>query len=296
MTYPLFHDPVPDVTPQRLPDWLVRMPAGTLEDAAICSGAALAMLHMVRARPDLPDALWRARLALTAAAHCANLAGRRENEAALRDETCLLRPGDQPGPAGAIALVWQNVIARPLSQSRLQRALPGLDAAQLRAWAAPGAGNPVAQAAQMIEMVLSDAPRDELTALILADAALARALGWDHLIPLLGAGMPRRDLTARGDALRLACHQALIRSIRRALPLAAGLSHSAARLKAVAPKLRAKAAPRAIELFLTRDATAPAQLTGAMSDRAARRLCDRLVALGALRELTGRDTFRLFGL
>jgi hypothetical protein len=32
-----------------------------------------------------------------------------------------------------------------------------------------------------------------------------------------------------------------------------------------------------------------------MSDRAARRLCDRLVALGALRELTGRDSFRLYG-
>ena len=32
-----------------------------------------------------------------------------------------------------------------------------------------------------------------------------------------------------------------------------------------------------------------------MSDRAARRLCDRLVALGAVRELTGRDTFRLYG-
>ena len=63
------------------------------------------------------------------------------------------------------------------------------------------------------------------------------------------------------------------------------------------PKLRAKGAGRAVELFLSRDAVAPAALVrgGELSDRAARRLCDRLVALGALRELTGRDAFRLYG-
>jgi hypothetical protein len=33
-----------------------------------------------------------------------------------------------------------------------------------------------------------------------------------------------------------------------------------------------------------------------MTDRAARRFCDRLVELGVARELTGRPTFRLYGI
>lgn len=63
--------------------------------------------------------------------------------------------------------------------------------------------------------------------------------------------------------------------------------------------MRAKAAVRAVELFLSRDALTPAalawELRKSLSDRAARRLCERLVNLGALRELTGRNTFRMYG-
>jgi Fic family protein len=33
-----------------------------------------------------------------------------------------------------------------------------------------------------------------------------------------------------------------------------------------------------------------------MTDRAARRFCDRLVELGVAQELTGRPTFRLYGI
>lgn len=78
--------------------------------------------------------------------------------------------------------------------------------------------------------------------------------------------------------------------------MASDLARRAARLRAVAPKLRAKGAGRAVEVILSRDAVTPAALTGPLSDRAARRLCDRLVDLGAVRELTGRDMFRLYGL
>jgi hypothetical protein len=145
----------------------------------------------------------------------------------------------------------------------------------------------------VLEAVLTEEPRAESAALIFADAALAQALGWEHLVPLLAAGLKRADLRKQGDDLRLACYRALISSAVEAVRQAADLARRAAHLKAVAPKLRAKGAGDAVEMFLTRDAVAPSALP--LPDRAARRLCDRLVDLSAVRELTGRDTFRLYG-
>ncbi len=112
-------------------------------------------------------------------------------------------------------------------------------------------------------------------------------------MPLLAAGIKRVDLRKQGEELRLACHRALIPSAVEVVRLSADLARRAAHLKAVAPKLRAKGARKAVQMFLTRDAVAPSALP--LPDRAARRLCDRLVDLGAVRELTGRDTFRLYG-
>jgi DNA-binding IclR family transcriptional regulator len=62
--------------------------------------------------------------------------------------------------------------------------------------------------------------------------------------------------------------------------------------------LRAKGARRVIDMLLADDAVTPAAAArrASLSDRAARRLFDRLVNLGALRELSGRDNFRIYGL
>ncbi len=153
---------------------------------------------------------------------------------------------------------------------------------------------PIVRAARALETVLSEFPREETPGLILADAVLAQVLDWKHLVPLLSAGLKRRDLRKTGDELRQACHRAVIASAAEATSLAADLARRTARLQAVAPKLRAKGAGAALELFLTQDAVAPAALP--LSNRSARRFCDRLVDLGVARELTGRDTFRLYGL
>jgi len=276
------------------PGWIMSGSAESLEVAAFRSGAALAHLATVTADPALPQALWRDRLALAAAGSCAAMAGRREGQGALRDALHLTGPGDDPGPAGRIARQWSRAAARPVSVAHLAATLQGIAARRIALFLDATGPTPVDRAALVVEAALTDHPRMEVDALILADAALARSLGASHVLPLLALTLKPRDLRLRGDDLRMACHRAVASGVAQALPLAGELARAAARLRAVAPKLRAKAAGRAVDLFLSRDALAPAALTF-MSDRAARRLCDRLVALGALRELTGRDTFRLYG-
>lgn len=277
----------------RMPAWVTSARAETLEDVVFLSGAALSHLHLVLGCAEVPHDLLRDRLALRAAEACVAFSGRPERAGELRDAVHLLRPGDLPGPAGEIYLAWRRAVERPLSIKALGRALPAFEPGQIAGWLDAGQGTPVVRAAMVLEAVLSEAPRADVPALILADIALAQALGWGHLVPLLATGLKRADLRKRGDDLRFACHRALISLVVDAVRLAADLARRAAHLKTVAPKLRAKGAGNAVEMFLTRDAMAPSALP--LPDRAARRLCDRLVDLGAVRELTGRDTFRLYG-
>ncbi len=278
----------------RMPAWVTSARAETPEDVAFLSGAALSHLHVVLSRDDVPHALLRERLALRAAEACVAFSGRPERGADLRDAVHLMRPGDRPGPAGETCLAWRRAVGRPVSLKALDRALPTLDPRQIAIWLDAGQGAPVSRAAMVLEAVLEKAPRAEMQALVLADAALAQALGWDHLLPLLASGLKQADLRKRGEDLRLACHRALLASAIEAARLSTDFARRVAHMKAVAPKLRAKGAGDAVEMFLTRDAVAPTALP--LPDRAARRLCDRLVALGAIRELTGRETFRLYGL
>ncbi|QBX99327.1 DUF1403 family protein [Rhodophyticola sp. CCM32] len=280
----------------RLPTWVTSASAETPEDVAFLSGAALNHLHLVLNREDVPQTLLRARLALRAADASMTHQGRPERASELRDAVAFLQPGDSPGPAGEVYLSWRRAIERPVSVNALHRALPDLEPDQIAVWLdGSGQGAPVARAAAVVEAVLTDRPRDHTGAVLLADATLAQALGWSHVTSLLGLSLKRGDLRKSGDELRLACHRAITTGVIEATRQAADLSRRAARLREVAPKLRAKGAEEAVAVFLASDAVAPTALTSLRSDRAARRFCDRLVALGAVRELTGRDTFRLYG-
>jgi hypothetical protein len=298
-----------------LPSWVIQNHGKALEAEVFLAGASLAMLHMVLADPSqiLPAALLRNRLALRAAEACLKLEGRRESEADIRDAYYLTRIGDVMGPAGEMFARWHKVSAIGLKHKdwlvRLKACVTEAIAEELPEWidtamaGGPAAGGPVAQAAKMIALVMAAFPREEASALICGDVVLARALGWAHPVPLLGMHLKRRELQVVGDELSLACHRATRLGAQDAVRLSHDLARRAPRLRNVAPKLRAKGSDAAVALFLREDAVLPSAMLApriqgtsiTMTDRAARRLCDRLVELGVVRELTGRSTFRLYG-
>ena len=146
-------------------------------------------------------------------------------------------------------------------------------------------------------------PHAEPLAIWVADAGLAKNLNWAVPVPLLagelferrGAGEGRRPHPGEAGWGKLAA-LSYARAALAALDLAQDLSRRAGRLTDAAPKLRAKGKGRALEALLDDDAVSAATPMPNLSDRARRRLFERLVILGAARELTGRAAFRLYGL
>ncbi|WP_341236020.1 DUF1403 family protein [uncultured Sulfitobacter sp.] len=294
-----------------LPRWVTSAQGQDTDTVAFTSGAALAKLDVVLRdrRGTLPSVLLRDRMAVEASIACLKLENRRETTSDIRDAVCLARAGDALGPAGDIFLAWRKLAQINLTASgwkeRVTKLLPG-PVAEAMPELGSLEGTPVAQAAQVLADVLQQFLRQEAAALMLADVVLARAIGWDRVIPLLAAHLPRKDIRgiAEDETDPAQCaHRAMVVACDGAIRSAADLSRRAKKLRAVAPKLRAKGSNEALDLFLSHDAVSPSGMLSPMivgtsmpmTDRAARRFCDRLVELGVVRELTGRPTFRLYG-
>ena len=265
----------------------------------------------------------RQRLALRAAAACAAMARLREDEAGLRDTEHLTpsTAGAHTSSAGRLHRLWRLFATRPARlYAPLIRAAadcldlpPDLDCEALAALAqdsstAESPVNAVARISAQALHVLDDAPQidAEILALWLADLALALRLRWEAPLPLLATAIMHPSLrTESGRRPRpsdadwsLSVARADARAAQEAYALAGELSRRSEMLLSVAPKLRAKGAARVVDLLLADDCASVARAAKAagLSDRASRRLFDRLVELGAARELSGRANFRLYGL
>lgn len=313
-----------------VPAWLRRaipdaqgLAGKDVEEIALAAGAAIGALDAMVRRQERWAGAWRQRLALSAAAVTAKQVGRVEDESALRDAVLLTRPGDNVGPAGFLLLAWHRLASKPaedlLTGKNLAAVLKGLGLTRSDE-AVSDLTDDLRQLAAntgTVETLVGAFAAAEcygfgrVLGAWLADALLAQRLGWTHAIPLLGGeaalavgtGRPRRPVSATlaagaetesDRAKSLLAAQA--RAALRAIDLSAELERRAGRLLAVAPKLRAKAADAVVDKLLSDDAIVASEKIAGMSDRGLRRLFDRLVEVGAVRELSGRPTFRIYGL
>ncbi|QKC86948.1 DUF1403 family protein [Mesorhizobium sp. NZP2077] len=305
--------------PPAVPAWaLAAGDASSDADAAFQAGAALGTLDMLaRAQPAWAGA-WRQRLALKCATASMRLAGRAEDEAALRDAWYLRPTGADPGPAGAILGAWRQLAGQPpaATPDRLAKIVELLgfawDGAALAALCTEieelaRSGRPAPFAAAAIAAhIVATRPDAELLAWWVADLVLAQSLRWPRPLPLLmaqvfapafraEAGGGKRIRPSERDFERAVC-VASVQAAAQACRLAGELSRRAEKLLAVAPKLRAKGAGEVIFLLLNEDAVSGSLTTKDLSRFASRRLFERLQQLEAVRELSGRPIFRLFGL
>lgn len=299
----------------QLPGWVTSRRAETLETVAFRSGAALTVLDQLIGdlRHGVPVKLLANRLALIAATATSKLEGRLAREADIRDAYHLTPPGEPRGPDGDLLAFWREAvrlrlngpgeIADLIAPDRAEDVAGWLDAGQDRA----RTHGPLAGCVAVMRAVLETDDRAERVACLLSDIVLARVLNWKIVLPVSEQYLTKaalRDVSANGQGAELAVQRRILESLEETIRMARDLARRAEALRAVAPKLRAKGSAAAVNLFLSEDAVAPASMLSPhirgtsipMTDRAARRFCDRLVELGVARELTGRPTFRLYGI
>lgn len=310
------HSPSPTWS-SRLPGWALsrgRDPSDV--DAAFAAGIALKSLDdLIRADPPWLGC-WRDRFALKSATVAARMFGRSEEEPAIRDAVLLTGSGDDPGPAGKLFLATRMLVRRTGTiTTPFVRELATLLGMKWDDGLAsiPDMVDTTIQSGRLVPLVVAELisamtttrPDAEVMALGLAEMVLAQKLNWPRPVPLLlpvRYGPAFRTIGGRGrvrpgePAYPKAICLALVDGVDAALRSAVEIERRAARLLAVVPKVRTKGAEPVIRRLLAEDAV-PASAPGSKLSRwAANRLFERLESFEAIRELSGRSSFRIFGL
>lgn len=281
-------------------------------EAGFKAGASLAVLDHLLAAPLAHRGIWLDRLALRAAVAAAHALGRTEDDAGIRDAVTLRQGSADPGPGGRLLTLWRRLASRsPTPEPAAIRSAAALIGATINddvlatAEQLANSTRPaIAAAAEMLLACHGERAERAILGCWLADMVLARRLCWPTAVPLLAGSLLNRSWRASLDGSRWGSaapdltrwFHGYADAAAVAVNLAADLERRAEFLIAVRPKLRAKAAAKVVERLLNQDAIAASEPFPGISDRGLRRLFDRLHNLGAIRELSGRPSFRLYGL
>lgn len=279
-------------------------------------GARLADLHQALAISPIAG-LVADRASLMATAKMLASAGRPETVPQLRDMRMM---GDPAGPGAPTLAAWSWLASLPWEEcaatrhrsthddlqgmatdhrhhNRLFELIRGLgwrdtDEALLHLVLAVGTAAALPCPLAALGTVLEATAGLPLPICLLAgDYVVGRCLGWP--LPLYSLGLGRRE---QPDPSVPAIARALLAGTGEILSLLRPLASQAARLLDSGRQVRTRQAAGVITRILSRDAVWSAALADLLPDRPARRLLQRLVDLGALRELTGRPSYRLYGL
>jgi hypothetical protein len=271
-------------------------------DALFRTAGALALLSAALAAPMPARGCWLDRLAVEAAAAGLAAGGRTDTPMSVRDAVHLAGPDDDPGPAGRMVHAWQALVGHAPDPHRLIAAVAAIgvradeERTAIVAAAMDGAPSPSPPHAAARAAAAAARARPDLPALpfLVADLTLARRLGWPATVPLSAVGAVGRRPRPDDPRWPERCVIAFGRGTAAALERHRDLAARADALDRA--RVRTKGAAAVFAALLDQDALAPARLPGGITDRAGRRLFERLVAQGAVRELTGRRAFRLYGL
>lgn len=304
-----------------LPQWVTKGLEEAPQNVAFLSGASLSVLDAILRRDDglVPHNLLSRTLAFKAAVATSRLEGRMSTEADIRDAYYLTPQGSdggyQWGPDGDCLGFWRRAARLRLDGSdwiaNLQDCLEAADADQVEDWvrsalAAAAADAPLSASVAIMCEILAANDRDERLACFLSDVVLAKSLSWRRPLPLTSLHLTKATLRALRYGTKRAdvgIQLAVLKSVQAAVRLAHQVASRADALREITPRLRSRGADDAVAVFLSENIVSPPNMLAPviqgtqieMSPRNARRLCDRLVELGVVRELTGRSTFRLYG-
>jgi hypothetical protein len=158
--------------------------------------------------------------------------------------------------------------------------------------------------ADLITAVTALRPDAEMLAFLIADCVLAKNSNGQNLCRFCCRNVlvQLSERSGAGDVFALVTPHSLARLFgsgrrhRGSLAVSGGNCPACRSASAVAPKLRTKGAEPVIRSLLNQDAVLASAPGANLSRWASTRMFERLQSFGAVRELSGRSSFRIYGL